>query len=92
MLPWQTGPQLAALWRVPLGTVRYWASVDHWPRTHTRPTRYDPEAAQASYERRRHGNGSGRETAEAMAVARARREVEQADKVRGLARLRSVAG
>lgn len=55
VLPWQTGPQLAALWRVPLGTVRYWASVDRWPRTHTRPTRYDPEAAQASYERRRHG-------------------------------------
>ena len=55
MLPWQTAPDLAALWRVPVGTVRRWASEDRWPRTVTRPVRYDPEYAQDSYDRRRAG-------------------------------------
>ena len=55
VLPWLTGPQLAALWRVPVGTVKRWAHEDRWPRTLTRPTRYDPEAAQDGHDRRRAG-------------------------------------
>jgi hypothetical protein len=50
---WMQAKELAAIWRVPVGTVRYWASVEQWPRTITRPTRYDPQVAQDTYERRR---------------------------------------
>jgi hypothetical protein len=45
--------ELAAIWRVPAGTVRRWASEDKWPRTRFRPIRFDPEKAQESYDRRR---------------------------------------
>ena len=54
-----SGPELAKVWRIPLGTVRRWASEDRWPRTRTRPVRYDPEAAQVSYERRRVADHTG---------------------------------
>lgn len=59
VLPWLTGPQLSTLWRVPLGTVKRWAHEDSWPRTSTRPTRYDPDAAQRTYENRRVPGSTG---------------------------------
>ena len=52
---WLTAADLARLWRIPLPTIWRWASEDQWPRTRTRPVRYDPDAAQASLDRRRDG-------------------------------------
>lgn len=71
-LPWLTADQLARLWRVPVGTVWRWASEDRWPRTRSRPTRYDPEAAQAGHDRR---EGARAETLANLEVHR--RRVEQ---------------
>jgi hypothetical protein len=46
---------------VPVGTLHYWASVDRWPRRHTRTaagrrTEYSIDAAQASMAKRRPGD------------------------------------
>lgn len=50
---WLTGEQLANLWTVPLGTIRYWAHTDQWPRRGHRPTWYDAQAAQTTHDTRR---------------------------------------
>ena len=52
--------ELAAVWRIPVATVRRWIYEDmgaehEWPRTVTMPYRYDPDAAQAALDRRRAG-------------------------------------
>ncbi len=46
---------LATLFRVPVGTIYYWAHDDHWRRTKGRPVLYHHADANASYARRRHG-------------------------------------
>ena len=43
--------ELATLWRIPVERVRVWAVRYDWPRTRTRPYRYDPVLAQETYER-----------------------------------------
>jgi len=43
--------ELATLWRIPVERVRVWAVRYDWPRTRTRPYRYDPLPAQETYER-----------------------------------------
>jgi hypothetical protein len=50
---WLSARDLAAVYRIPLGTVYGWASTDHWQRTTTWPRKYSLGDAQASYERRR---------------------------------------
>lgn len=51
--PAATAADLAALYRVPPGTIYAWASTDRWRRTITRPRRYSMADAQASFDRRR---------------------------------------
>lgn len=51
--PMATARDLAALYRVPAGTIYAWASTDRWRRTVTRPRRYSIADAQASYDRRK---------------------------------------
>jgi hypothetical protein len=47
-----TARDLSHLYRVPLGTVYYWASADRWRRTTGRPKGYHRSDAQRSYDRR----------------------------------------
>ena len=68
--------ELAAIWRIPVSTVRRWASEDAWPRTRTRPIRYDPDTAQDSHDRRAAGRA---ETLANLQLSRHRR-----DQVQGL--------
>lgn len=49
--------ELAFVWRVPVRTVRVWAVRERWPHTPARPYRYDPDAAQRTYERLVDGGG-----------------------------------
>jgi uncharacterized protein YjcR len=47
-----TAGDLARIYHVRPGTIRSWASRDHWRRTHTRPVRYHRGDAQTSYDQR----------------------------------------
>lgn len=51
--PMLTASQLSQLFRVPVGTVHYWAHEDTWRRDGEKPRRYHSEDAQASFDRRR---------------------------------------
>ena len=50
---YETAAGLARLYRIPRGTIYYWAHVDEWRRLPGRPVGYLRADAQASYDRRR---------------------------------------
>lgn len=54
-----TAADLARTYRVPLGTIYRWASLDQWRRTDPRhrPVRYHPEDADSSYVKHRELTG-----------------------------------
>jgi hypothetical protein len=52
---WRSARELSDVWRVPIGTVRRWASEDNWPRIPGYPVLYDGEKAEDSYARRKAG-------------------------------------
>lgn len=51
--PYLSASDLAAIWRIPIGSVYRMASEDGWRRTRYRPVRYHMDDAHASYTKRR---------------------------------------
>ena len=53
-MTWISARELAAIYRVPIGTIYRWANEDDWPRIGWgRHTRYQHERAEETYHARR---------------------------------------
>lgn len=50
--PMLTAAQISHLFRIPIGTVHWWASEDKWRRDEKRPRNYHSDDAQTSFDRR----------------------------------------
>ncbi len=53
-----TAGDISRMYNITTELVRKWAQRDHWRRTRTLPRRYHLADAQASYDKRRHAEGT----------------------------------